>query len=243
YSHTKPDTDAALYPIRRPPCLLLPISPTPVDDSRWMPRNAFKSLSPKEVRLAYIDCPPTSRADVKGTIVLVYSLPQTNYQLRHVITPFSDAGYRVVAPDYRGAGESSKPRSGYTKAVMAEDVFKLLQEHLDIKEKVHIVGHDIGGMRHLARVSAAGTNAYEKFKFTPGVWHFQFHWETDIPEALVYGRERIHIKHFYDRLCLDLTAIAPRDVDRCAASYALPRGMGGQFDVYRAFHQGAEENK
>lgn len=80
--------------------------------------------------------------------------PQTWYQWRHTINPLSNAGYRVIVPDYRGAGNSQAPPSnagfaggkggGYTKVVMADDLRQLVKDHLGIKEKIHVVGHDIG---------------------------------------------------------------------------------------------------
>ena len=63
-----------------------------------------------------------------------------------MITPLSDAGYHVVVPDYRGAGDSTKPsqfEAVFTKKVMAGDLHILLTEHLKIGEGVHVVGHDM----------------------------------------------------------------------------------------------------
>lgn len=56
--------------------------------------------------------------------------------------PLAEAGYRVIAPDYRGAGASSKTVTGYAKTQMAADLKDLVQNHLGIKEKIHVVGHD-----------------------------------------------------------------------------------------------------
>lgn len=119
------------------------------DDSRWISQKATLSGTPSnsdEVTIAYIDCPAPTSKPSKGTVLLIHGFPQTAYQFRHVMTPISDAGYRVVAPDYRGAGHSSHPRDGYTKVVMATDLHTLLVKHLNINEPVHVVGHDIGGM-------------------------------------------------------------------------------------------------
>lgn len=51
--------------------------------------------------------------------------------------------YRIIAPDQRGHGLSSKPISKYTGEEMAEDIFELLAE-LNI-ESVILVGHSMGG--------------------------------------------------------------------------------------------------
>jgi pimeloyl-ACP methyl ester carboxylesterase len=50
------------------------------------------------------------------TAVLLHGFPQTWQEWRHVIGPLSEAGFRIVAPDYRGAGQSSRPRGGTTSA-------------------------------------------------------------------------------------------------------------------------------
>ncbi|KEY67091.1 hypothetical protein S7711_07066 [Stachybotrys chartarum IBT 7711] len=207
------------------------------------------------VRIAYADkCPD----DNKGVIVLIHGFPQTSYQFRKVVDPFVSAGYRVIAPDYRGAGASSKPDTAYTKSAMAADILHLL-EHLSIEEPVHVVGHDIGGMvayafasryaHHTASVvwgecPLPGTLAHDQSRTTRGVefFHFLFHSVPDLPEALVAGRERIYLNHFYTKLCCNAGAITPADVDYYARSYSEPGALRCGFDVYRTFLQDADEN-
>lgn len=95
------------------------------------------------IKIHYVSCKPPPDEQKKGTILLIHGFPQTWYQFRRVITPISNAGYHVIVPDYRGAGESTKPsqeQAVFTKAVMAEDLHLLLTQHLNITEKVHIVG-------------------------------------------------------------------------------------------------------
>ncbi len=112
------------------------------------------------VRIAYIDCPSKSKRSQRGVILLIHGFPQTSYQFRHVIDTLAEAGYRVLAPDYRGAGASSKPATGFTKSIMARDLVRLL-DALKIHEPVHVIGHDIGGMiafamaaKHPSRVAS-----------------------------------------------------------------------------------------
>ncbi|CAJ2510040.1 Uu.00g059400.m01.CDS01 [Anthostomella pinea] len=97
------------------------------------------------LRIACIDSPPAAADTVRGVIFLIHGFPQTSYQFRHVIEPLSPAGYRVIAPDCRGAGASSKPPDGFTKTTMTQDLVRLL-DVLGVTEPVHVVGHDIGGM-------------------------------------------------------------------------------------------------
>lgn len=89
-----------------------------------------------------------------------------------------------------------------------------------------------------------GSQPYESgFKNSPGMWHFTFQQQTDLPELLTQGRERIYIKHFYDRLCFNPTGITPRDVEHYAASFCQPGAMRAGFDLYRAFPQDAKDNQ
>lgn len=228
--------------------------------ARWRQRIApiEKTETGEEIRLNYIECSPSDGNQTFGTILLIHGFPQTSYQFRHVITPIADAGYRVIAPDYRGAGKSSKPVTGYEKSRMAEDLHLLIQSHLGIKEKIHVVGHDIGGMIAFAYASRypddvasviwgecplPGSSLYEQIKGTPGVFHFVFHQVPDLPEALIAGREKIYLQHFFDKLLYNSAAITPDDLEHYTVAYAQPGAIRAGINVYRAFEKDAEENR
>ncbi|EME46812.1 hypothetical protein DOTSEDRAFT_99895, partial [Dothistroma septosporum NZE10] len=208
------------------------------------------------VIIHYIICPPPGGTKSKGTVLLVHGFPQTNYQFRRVITPIANAGYTVIVPDYRGAGASSKPWNGYTKEVMAQDLYTLLQK-IGVKEKVHLAGHDIGGMIvHSfasqfpdATASIAwgecplpGTPFYREQKNSLLLWHFTFHSIPDLPELLIAGREKIYLKHFYDRQAQNPDAISAHDLEVYGNAFAAPGSLRAGLNVYRAFEQDADDN-
>ncbi|EKG21383.1 Alpha/beta hydrolase fold-1 [Macrophomina phaseolina MS6] len=224
----------------------------------WVERIA--TIGGTGVRIAYIDChPPPSSLPERGTLLLIHGFPQTSYQFRHVIEPLSSAGYRVVVPDYRGAGRSSRPDGAFTKTVMAADLSYLVHSHLGIRQSVHVVGHDIGGMVAHAYASRypdycasvilgecplPGTDVYEKHKMMmPQQFHFVFHRVADLPEALVAGREDIYLRHFFDKISFNAGAITQGDLDRYVADYSQPGAMRCAFGVYRAFETDALENR
>lgn len=70
--------------------------------------------SGRAMRLHYVVA-----GDADPTIVLLHGFPQTWWQWHRIIPPLVEAGYRVVAPDYRGAGDSWRPTTGYDKRTMA----------------------------------------------------------------------------------------------------------------------------
>ena len=141
--------------------------------------------------------------------------------------------------------------------MLASDIHTLLTSHLGITEKVHVVGHDIGGM--IAYVYASrypeatasvawgecplpGTEQYERHKKGEGCWHFTFHNVLDLPELLVHGKEKVYLEHFYERLAHVPGAISEEDVDVYAAQYAKAGAMRAGFDLYRAFEEDKAEN-
>src|SRR3954452_11587548 len=87
------------------------------------------------VRLHYV---------VAGTgdpVVLLHGWPQTWYEWHRVIPELAQR-HAVIAPDLRGLGESSVPKSGYDCRTVAEDVH-LLCRKLGY-ERIAVVGHDLG---------------------------------------------------------------------------------------------------
>ena len=68
------------------------------------------------------------------------------------------------------------PPSGHTKDILAQDLYKLVTEHVGIRDKIYLVGHDIGAMiahayvaqlpQHIANINwgkcpLLGTTFYE----------------------------------------------------------------------------------
>lgn len=186
------------------------------------------------------------------TVVLLHGFPQTAHQWRKVIPVLVQSGLHVVAPDYRGAGWSSKPPSGYDKWTMAEDIQKLLREHLEIIGPVVVVGHDIGGIlaaayafryreevSHLVVVDTLlpGTSVFDRMRGDPRGWHAAFHSARDIAETLVQGRERPYLQHMIGVRIFDPSAISPEDFDAYSRAYEAPGAMRAAFELYRAFDE------
>jgi pimeloyl-ACP methyl ester carboxylesterase len=196
--------------------------------------------------------------DGPRTMVLLHGFPQTWWQWRHVIPALVDGGFRVIAPDYRGAGHSWRPPGGYDKRTMAGDIQRLLREHLAVEGPIVLVGHDIGLMvayaysqayrdevSHLVIADAPlpGTAVFDRLRSDPRVWHFAFHGARDVPEMLVAGRERQYLQAFFNARCFDPSAIGDEDLDVYTSAYSAAGAMRAGFEVYRAFDQDAEDNR
>lgn len=192
------------------------------------------------------------------SIVLLHGFPQTWWQWHRVIPALVEGGLRVVAPDYRGAGHSWRPPSGYDKQTMAEDIHRLLRRHLRVQGPVVLVGHDIGLMIAYAYAQAhrdevsrlvvvdaplPGTAVFDRLRTDPRVWHFAFHGARDVAEMLVAGRERQYLQAFFNARCFDPSAISEGDLDIYVSAYAAPGAMRAGFELYRAFDRDAEDNR
>lgn len=205
------------------------------------------------LRLHYV-----SAGDGDRTLVLLHGFPQTWWEWHRVIGPLTEAGYRVIAPDYRGAGHSFRPAGGYDKWTVARDIHTLLHDHLGVREPVVMVGHDIGLMvayayaqqfrddvSHLVVMDAPlpGTEVFDRLRSDPRVWHFAFHGARDVAEMLVAGRERPYLQSFFAVRNSDPSAITEHDLDVYVAAYSAPGAMRAGFELYRAFDRDAADNR
>lgn len=77
-------------------------------------------------------------------VLLLHGFPDTSHLWRHQIPVLVAAGYRALAPDLGGRGETEIPTrvEDYALRLMVQDVAALL-DALGI-ERAHVVGHDWG---------------------------------------------------------------------------------------------------
>ena len=187
-----------------------------------------------------------------SAVVLLHGYAETGHMWSPIM-PSLATRHTVIVPDLRGAGGSAKPASGYDKKTMAVDIHELTRS---LKfDRVSIVGHDIGLMvayAYAAQFPQTAERVILMDAFLPGIgdwkhvwllrdlWHFHFHGE--VPLALVKGRERIYLEHFWNDFAADRKRSVP-EVDRrlYARSYAQPGAMRAGFEYFRNFERDAED--
>lgn len=185
-------------------------------------------------------------------VLLLHGYAQTSHMWRPLIAALAKT-HRVIAPDLRGFGSSAKPEGGYDKKTMAQDV-NALAISLGHR-RVGVVGHDIGLMvayAYAAQYPAQVDRIVLMDAFLPGVgdwthvwllrdlWHFHFYGKT--PLALVDGRERIYLEHFWNDFAADpAKSVSEADRQFYAAAYAQPGAMRASFEVFHAFEQDAKD--
>ena len=193
------------------------------------------------------------RAGSGPPVVLLHGWPQTWYMWRKVIPVLAEK-YTVIAPDLRGFGESSKPVGGYDKVTVANDIYQVVRG-LGF-EKIFLVGHDMGGPTAYAYASAHPEDVKrlvildvaitideaESLAFYKRLFHLSFHSEPDIAVALVSGRERTYLTHFY-RNCYNPGAFTHEDIDEYVAAFSAPGAMRASMAHYGASSVDLEQRK
>ena len=215
-------------------------------------RHGMAALDPG-VTLHYV-----AAGDGDRTIVLLHGFPQTWREWRQVLPRLVGAGYRVIAPDYRGAGHSSRPLGGYDKRTMAADIRRLVKDELGVAGPIVLVGHDIGLMvayayaqmfrddvSHLAVIDAPlpGTQVFDRLRADPRVWQFAFHSVRDIPEMLIAGRERAYLQAFFNARLYNVAAITEQELDAYVSAYSAAGALRAGFELYRAFDRDIDDNR
>jgi peroxiredoxin len=76
-------------------------------------------------------------------VVLIHGWPLSHRMWESQITALSEAGYRVIAYDRRGFGQSGRPTGGYDYDTFASDLSELMTQ-LDLRDAV-IAGFSMGG--------------------------------------------------------------------------------------------------
>jgi pimeloyl-ACP methyl ester carboxylesterase len=94
------------------------------------------------VRLRVYDAGPPDAP----LVILAHGFPELAFSWRHQIPVLAEAGYRVIAPDQRGYGGSSRP-----EAVEAYDIAALTGDLVGLMdavgaERAAVVGHDWGAV-------------------------------------------------------------------------------------------------
>jgi pimeloyl-ACP methyl ester carboxylesterase len=186
-------------------------------------------------------------------VLLLHGWPGFWYDWRRVLVPLSGIA-DVIAPDFRGFGDSDKPdlppAEGYTPEVLAEDLLALL-DGLGISRAV-VAAYDIGAtvaqtlaLRRPERIRALAlfNPAYPgigKRRFDPSVqrefWYQHFHALAWSDRLIAHDREtvRLYLEQFYDHWCGRKGSIREREFEAIVDAYARPGAVRASIAYYRA---------
>jgi pimeloyl-ACP methyl ester carboxylesterase len=161
--------------------------------------------------------------------------------------------HKVIVPDLRGLGLSSRPEGGYDKKTQAGDIRAIL-DAVGV-DKADIVGHDIGTMVAYAYAArypdkttklvvmdapVPGVPPWEQIVRAPVLWHFDFGGKDAL--RLVQGRERIYLDRFWNDFAGDASKIDEGTRNHYAKLYARPGAMKASFAQFQSIRKDAEDN-
>jgi pimeloyl-ACP methyl ester carboxylesterase len=220
-----------------------PFDGQPVED---LPGFAHRYAEVNGVRLHYVD------GGSGNPVVLVHGWPFTWMEFRNAMPLLVAAGYRVIAPDLRGSGDSDKPDAGYRKSNVATDLGQLI-EQLDLG-RVNLVGHDIGTMVAFA-LAAARSDLVKKAvlneSLIPGFGledhmdpanggypHFAFHMQVDLATMLTEGKEEAYLLPMWNMMSVSKDKAWTEEL---LAAYTAPGAMRGGFQHYGTLLEDIQE--
>jgi len=214
-------------------------------------KHAWADLG--DVTLHYVTAGPDRDSPEAPTVVLLHGWPQTWFMWRAII-PGLARRFRVIAPDLRGLGDSSRPVGGYDKKTLANDIWRLARTTLGAS-RLLVAAHDWGGPVAFAlaaqhREAVRGLAIFDvpvPGDGTPVMfanrWHHELHWELDFPEALVFGREELYLGFFYRNWGGRPDAISAEAQREYLRTYRLPGAMRAGFNLYRTTPQDVADNE
>ena len=204
------------------------------------------SSTPNGVELHYVTAGPADG----DLVVCLHGFPECWYTWKEQLPALVDAGFRVLAPDMRGANRSGKPsgRSAYVPDEMAADVAGLI-EAFD-GESAPIVGHDFGGLvawhlaakrpalvDRLAIMNSPNLAVYDRhlrssFSQLRKSWYVFFYQLPRLPEFAMSSDDYAVIEDLY-RENVDPAVIDEADVARFKAAAARDGALSAMITWYR----------
>lgn len=194
--------------------------------------------------------------------------PQTWYSYHPVATELAKT-FRVIIVDIRGMGSSDKPASGYDKKTMATDIWELVRQ-LGLT-KVHIMGHDIGGMvamsfafnypeftqklivldgshpsegmMQMPLMPAAGTFTEKMDARMPYAWWMGFNQVKELPEKILEGRFQYLLDWLFHYVMIDDRKMTAFERAVYASAYNEADSIRASNAWYQSFTQDIEDAK
>lgn len=177
-------------------------------------------------------------------ILLLHGWPHTGLLWEAVMPLLAEAGFRAIAPDLRGLGDSTRAAEGYDLHTQADDMAGLLAA-LDVRQAM-VAGIDLGvgvawmlAMRHPATIRRLALcegmigdlPGAEHFLAHGAPWWFGFHGVPGFAETVIEGNEGAYLDWFYK----DVPSMPPGIRDAFVAAYSGREALRCGFEHYRAF--------
>ncbi|MER6114881.1 alpha/beta hydrolase [Streptomyces sp. NPDC001743] len=185
-------------------------------------------------------------------VLLLHGFPHTWQLWTHVMDELADR-HRVIAPDLRGFGLSTRAQGGYDAGTLAADAGALLDALGE--SSASVIGIDAGAppafllaMRHPGRVGRlvlmeslmGGLPGAEEFLAHGAPWWFGFHRVPGLAESVLTGHEARYVDWFLTEGTLG-EGVAPAVRDAFVRAYTGGEALRCAFSYYRELPTSAEQ--
>ncbi|ENW81175.1 hypothetical protein F909_02466 [Acinetobacter sp. ANC 3929] len=190
-------------------------------------------------------------------VLLIPGWPQTWYAWRYVMAELAQHGYQAIAVDPPGTGYSA-PLDGYYDTGRIAAILSNLMSELG-HHTYAVIGHDIGmwvGYALAADFPESVTCLAVTEAVIPGLappppifvspeeniflWHFMFNQISDLPEALVMGREETYLNYIFDKWSWHRDKVA---AETYIEAYKISGRLTAGFNYYRSIPETIRQNK
>ena len=187
------------------------------------------------------------------TILLLHGWPHTS----RIWQPIMDrlkSDFRLIAPDLRGLGGTTRTEDGYDVANLARDAAGLL-DALSV-DRVTVVGIDLG-VQVAAMLALQEPERVERLVLMEGLigklagaeeflasgppWWFGFHAVPGLAETVLEGHEATYVDWFLINGTADKNGIDQDTRDHFVEAYTGRDALRAGFKHYRAFEQDAAQ--
>ena len=198
-------------------------------------RNRF---SHRGLSLSYLDSAPGD--STRPAVLMLHGFPDSSAMWTPQIEFLHRVGYRCIAPDTVGCGESevAAQRGGYHALKIIED-HRALLDHLQVR-RAHVVGHDWGAalawmlvgrhperVRSLTALSVGHPLAFARAGMDQkrASWYMMFFQLPGLSERLLLGSGRLSLRR--------LAASHP-ELDEVMTRMSKPGRLTAALRIYRA---------
>ncbi|WP_337821335.1 alpha/beta fold hydrolase [Amycolatopsis sp. A1MSW2902] len=201
--------------------------------------NAVRQVEANGVRLS------VAVAGNGPALVLLHGFPHTWQLWSKVISTLAER-YRVLAPDLRGLGASSRPESGFDAGTVAADVAGLLDALGEPDADVVAIDLAVSSALLLALRQPERVRRLVLMESLPwgfpasAPWWFGFHAVPGLGETVLNGHEAEYVGWFLEQGTLGRGA--PADVQAAfAEAYTGTDALRCAFEYYRAMPESARQ--
>ena len=185
-----------------------------------------------------------------GVALCLHGFPESRFSWRHQLGPLAAMGWRAVAPDMRGYGDSERPREveAYRMRHLVDDVAALF-DALGARRRL-LVGHDWGAAvawafairraRPLDGLVVMNVPHPEVFKRVLSrswdqkrrSWYLLFFQLPKLPELMLTAGGARAIERAFKGMAVDENAFPPEVLRHYRANALKPGAMKAMIDYY-----------